>query len=428
MPDSHRAASVVGRDDDGNDDLDSLKRQVEDYERWFRTLDNQICVLERERQKFSALTKYTDAGIVLLDAGSRVVWANDSFITRFSDQRSTRKDPLGASCHEVLCRKNERCKECPSAKVFKVMRQRIEAARNSKTLRWYYLCDEPECRGVSPVYLKYQYDFIKKLDPYHPVMIITREPARFTGCADILNPHPYLTPTVNAKGVRRMRSPKRIRDQMRTVLAAGKGRIPAWLTPQAFSYGFVDPQADYPTFVEYRCMLWDAVANGATGFTPFMYAAHFGSPDLRIGCDFVYESMAYLDDFLNSAERPMSLTVEAPQDGVDAWAKKIDGKVLLVAVNLLDKPVTATIHVPGLDDVSELYGFREKADVKLAKGQLTLKFSPYQVHLLTHSKIAQQLRTVLDANREIAAARAAMKKPGNILFGRGKEIVLRVLR
>ncbi|MHB1158439.1 MAG: sugar-binding protein [Phycisphaerales bacterium] len=310
----------------------------------------------------------------------------------------------------------------PSARIFAVMKERIEKARDSKTLWWYYLSDEPECRGVSPVYLKHQYDFIKKLDPYHPVMIITRDPARYTGCADILNPHPYLSPTVNARGVRFMRSPKEIRDQMRTVLSAGKGKIPAWFCGQAFSYNFADPQADYPNFTEYRCMMWTAAANGATGYTPFMYCDHYASPDLRIGCDFVYESMAALDEFLNSAESPLQTAVDAPGDGVDVRAIKVNGKVLLIAVNLLDQPVSANIQITGMDDIAELHGFRENTAAKLAKGELTLSFTPYQVHLLTSVKLGEQLRSVADVRREIADARAALKKPGNLLFGRGNEI------
>ena len=156
----------------------------------------------------------------------------------------------------------------PSQKVFDVMRARIEQCRNSTNVWWYYLCDEPECRLVSPVYLKYQYDFIKDLDPSRPVMIITRDPARYVGCADILSPHDYLSPTINAAGQRTMESPKSIRQSMRSIYRDGKHRIAAWATPQAFSYLFLDAEADYPTFQEYNCMIFTAVANGCKGFTP----------------------------------------------------------------------------------------------------------------------------------------------------------------
>jgi PAS domain S-box-containing protein len=101
------------------DDVEELKSKLEDYERWFRTLDNQVCVLERERQKFSAMVKHTDAGVLLLDADLRVVWANDGFRKHFESIEPGRRDPLGMSCHETVCRKKEPCKECPTKRLFK---------------------------------------------------------------------------------------------------------------------------------------------------------------------------------------------------------------------------------------------------------------------------------------------------------------------
>lgn len=310
----------------------------------------------------------------------------------------------------------------PSAKVIEAMTKLITANHANKDVWWYYLCDEPECRGVSPVYLKHQYDLIKKLDPYRPVMIVTRDPARYTQCADILNPHPYLAPTVSAKGERTMKSPKEIRNQVRTVLSAGGGRIPAWLTPQAFSYGFQDPWADNPTFREYRCMLWTAVANGATGFTPFIYCGHFATPDLRIGHNFIYESLARVEPILLSDIQPKAVKVMAPEDGVDVWCKMADGKMLLIAVNLLNENISADIEIADLADVSELVGFRETTTAKLVKGKLRLNFSPYQVHLLSNVQLDEGLRSVEAVQRDISEANAALKKPGNILYGRGREI------
>jgi PAS domain S-box-containing protein len=100
------------------EDVQSLQRKVEDYERWFRTLDNHIRVLERERQKFSALVNYTDAGVLLLDPDARVIWTNTVFRERFDSSSTRYRDPLGLSCHQVLCRKSARCEECPAAKLF----------------------------------------------------------------------------------------------------------------------------------------------------------------------------------------------------------------------------------------------------------------------------------------------------------------------
>lgn len=305
----------------------------------------------------------------------------------------------------------------PSDKVFEEMRKRIDQVRSDPKFTCYYLADEPSYRSLSPVYLKHQYDFIKELDPYHPVMIIDPAAHLYKDCADIINPHPYLNPTLD-DGKRGMKPPTRIVRTVQAVLEAGEGRVAPWCTPQAFSYaGVRDVFAQYPTFGEFRCMVYTAVAAGAKGLTPFMYCAHFGTPDLRIGCDFIYETLARLEPFLVSLEPVLSLRVQAPEDGVIAWAKTVDGVTLLIAVNLLDCPVEAV--VAGLPGSSPLFGFRQADGAAVEEGRATLRFAPYQVHLLTSKKMGEELKTVAECQAEIAFANAALRKPGNLLFDRG---------
>ncbi|MHC4385323.1 MAG: PAS domain S-box protein, partial [Planctomycetota bacterium] len=117
MTDSDKTGSIAPAE--MTEDVDALHSKLEDYERWFSTLDQQICALERERDRFASLVKHTDAGVVLLDAESRVVWINDAFRERIVPGGSARFDPVGKSCHETLCRKKEPCKECPAARLFK---------------------------------------------------------------------------------------------------------------------------------------------------------------------------------------------------------------------------------------------------------------------------------------------------------------------
>ena len=46
------------------------------YERWFRTLDDQLRVLDRERQKFSAMVHSSDAAVFVADPEGVVRWTN----------------------------------------------------------------------------------------------------------------------------------------------------------------------------------------------------------------------------------------------------------------------------------------------------------------------------------------------------------------
>jgi len=52
------------------------------YDRWFRMLDKQMRVLERERQKFSAIVNQADLYVLVADTAGIVRWVNRSLATR----------------------------------------------------------------------------------------------------------------------------------------------------------------------------------------------------------------------------------------------------------------------------------------------------------------------------------------------------------
>ena len=315
--------------------------------------------------------------------------------------------------------------EVPSQKVFDAMKAQIEQHRNDPKLLWWYLADEPEFRDLLPGYLQKQYEFIKKLDPYHPVMIITHRPDVFRDCADILNPHTYLNPILGKNGSRSMSPPQNITREVSLVAQATDRRKAAWFTPQAFSYA--GPlgriwNADYPNFTEFRVMMWTAVASGAKGFTPFIYSDHYNSLELRRGVPFIYQTIEELEPFLLQGADSLPLQVKSPDDSVQAMIKEHDGKLLLIAVNKSDNLTTATIESKLLKTLSQLQGFREESRAPVKNGAVQLSFAPYQVHLLTSEKLDGKLQNVEEFQRTLDVAAVALKKPSNILFGRGREI------
>lgn len=311
----------------------------------------------------------------------------------------------------------------PSQKIFDTLKKRIDDNRTNMNLLWYYLEDEPECRGVSPVYLRYLYRFIKKNDPYRPVQIITRAPELYTECADILAPHPYISPVIDANGVRRLSTPmKSIRDQLRTVASAGKGRIAPWLCQQAFSYEFQDPFAHNPNFTEYNCMFWSAIANGCKGFVPFTYCWSHNSMDLRMGTDFIYESLADLEPaLLGGDDEILPATVRSDDDAVDVLIRKHKNTVLVVSANVLPKQATVSVSCQKLGTTT-LHGYREDAAVNVVNGSFTLTLPAYGTRVLMNPKRGEGMQTTADFLKDLDAANATLKKPGNILFGRGREI------
>jgi PAS domain S-box-containing protein len=103
--------------DDGEHNVETLRRKLEEYERLVRLLDTQVHVLERERQKLAAVVGHGDVGFVVLDASFRVVWTNEFFARRMKTSGG-RASHVGEFCHQALCRKDRACETCPAAAAF----------------------------------------------------------------------------------------------------------------------------------------------------------------------------------------------------------------------------------------------------------------------------------------------------------------------
>ena len=107
--------------------IESLERKIEEYERWFRTLDYQVRALEGERQKLSAVVNHSDSGFLVFDSSGKVVWANEVFAKRFGTG-SHSGALVGTACHRLLCKERAFCGLCPALKPFQtetVMHQEL---------------------------------------------------------------------------------------------------------------------------------------------------------------------------------------------------------------------------------------------------------------------------------------------------------------
>ena len=111
-----RSASRNARKADLADTPDlTHERKVAEGERRLRSLDERLRVLERERQKLSALLHHTDAGFLSFDGSLKVTWANEVFGRRFGGAGGAGAI-LGRSCNGIVCARPEPCEECPAAK------------------------------------------------------------------------------------------------------------------------------------------------------------------------------------------------------------------------------------------------------------------------------------------------------------------------
>jgi len=90
---------------------------IGDYERWFRVMDAQMRVLERERQKLAAVMNHADAGFVVMDAERRIVWSNEA-VPHLFGLAGGRAAVEGRHCSEVVCGSPSVCDACPAARPF----------------------------------------------------------------------------------------------------------------------------------------------------------------------------------------------------------------------------------------------------------------------------------------------------------------------
>jgi PAS domain S-box-containing protein len=101
----------------------SAATERERHERWFRTLDQQIRVLDRERQKFAAVVGQSDLYVLVTDRDRIVRWTNKAFAEALTPSNG-RPGWIGATCGEVCERLNRgsgrtECAHCPLVRAFR---------------------------------------------------------------------------------------------------------------------------------------------------------------------------------------------------------------------------------------------------------------------------------------------------------------------
>ena len=80
--------------------IESLRRRLEAAERLVRLFDAQVQVLERERQKLSAVVGHGDVGFLVVDASLQVVWTNEYFAHHLKKEPAPKWMTDGVPFHE----------------------------------------------------------------------------------------------------------------------------------------------------------------------------------------------------------------------------------------------------------------------------------------------------------------------------------------
>lgn len=223
----------------------------------------------------------------------------------------------------------------PSQEVFDAIAKKMDSMKD-KDFAYYYLCDEPECRAISPVYLKWLYEFVKERDPYHAVFMCSRDAVKYIECADCIEVHPYIDPFVGTDGKRHYGTPiNTFGGYIEDVVAMNRKDKVIGCTPTAFAYDFKGFHHDYPTFDEYVASVWAILVGGGKSIYPFLGGGMGRRPS-------VYEGVKYMFSSADALEEILLLGVRRRIERTDEYETaewKHDGDKMFVAVNLTENPL-----------------------------------------------------------------------------------------
>ncbi len=299
------------------------------------------------------------------------------------------------------------------------LRAAVAEVWDERNVIGYYISDEPECRGLSPVFLASLRDYLAELDPYRFCMIVSRAPAEYMSACDVMCPHPYLNPMVR-DGQRRFGSPlDHIHKVIREGVAANDGGRALWAMPQTFSYDGLYGQ--HPTFTESRWFALTALANGAKGMVPFIFGGYWNHLENRLAMDAVFEELAFLAPAWTAAGGARPAASDNP--GVDVIAKRHQPRpvdrahLFLVAANQSYDPATATFTVPALAELraKRLLVLRENRVIEVSGDRFTDQFAGLGAHVYTTLEVLPRFKSLDELQAEIADALKQPVDAGNLL-------------
>ena len=204
----------------------------------------------------------------------------------------------------------------------------------------YYLSDEPECRALSPVYLKYLYDYIADKDPYHVILIATRSGDVFVDTADWFEAHPYINPYTGPDG-------RRVYDRPINTLGKCIDDIAKLNRPDK-CIGFLptcfgaerDKPDCYPTFAEMVCHTWTPMLRGGKTLYPYAYHDLNDRAALYERIRYLFSSFEALENLVLFGKR----TVLVKNLDVESVLYDTGDEQMFVLVNMTQDPQKATLE------------------------------------------------------------------------------------
>ena len=269
-------------------------------------------------------------------------------------------------------------------------RAEMKKMQTHPSLIGYYNSDEPAWRGSSSGKLLEAYEYIRKIDPYRPVML--NEAPRgnisdlrpYAAAGDVYGVDIYPVPEPNPhSGLpdKNMTAVGKYVDICRQVVY---DRKPIWMTLQAFPWGALTKKPlVYPTEHQSRFMAYNAVAHGATGL--FWWGINTGNCE---NWEFVRELGKTVRElrkmsavFVAETVQPAILKASVPE--VNILHKRFNGCDWYIAVNESKKELAVSFsHAEG----KTLNVFFENRKIVSVSGQFQDSFKAYDVHIYSSAE------------------------------------------
>ena len=293
--------------------------------------------------------------------------------------------------------------------VFDALDELIEYHKD-KDFAYYYLSDEPECRQVSLIYLKYVYDYLTDKDPYHVTRISSRNATAYIEVGDFFETHPYINPYTDENGKRVYGRPfNTLGKFVDDIIKLGRtDRCMGFLG--ACYAGIVGKKDPYPTFDEYICNSWAGIVRGAKSLRQYAYHDMNDRAQMYEGSRYIFSSVVALEDLLLDAER----TTLIQNMDVECALYELNGKKVFVLVNFTQEEQTVTLN----ELTGTWHNFRHGTTV--TGPTFTLK--PIEVLIGTNEVLDAGLPTYQETVELIGKLEAERMSNKSLLFERQKDI------
>ena len=295
-------------------------------------------------------------------------------------------------------------------------------ARKGQDFGGYYLADEPECRAISPVYLKYCYEHIIERDPYHVVFLCSRSADRYFDSCDVVEAHPYLCPYYARDGIRKYSSPlDRYGDHIAPSVALGRMDKVVGDIPFAFSYGGRDVVCDFATFDEYVASCWAVVCEGSKTLYPFIKCAIAERPAVYEGVKYTFTSVRALEDYLLFGDR--EILSKNYNHVATRWTMK-DGRRMFAVVNFHEQTYRARFKA-GRGVFREFRGGRTFRNV-WGTDEIQIDLGPFETVVATTEPADAGLESLEDFRAKVRRLELERTSRDNQILGREAEIKITV--